>query len=349
MKVIEMERAYRELVDHSPDAVVILTDGNIIYGNQQCIHLLGATDLTQISDINFLEFFKADSFIQMQSILEEINSGKVKKFTEVNLYQLDGNLIEVEVKGIPAISQNQKTALLFLRDIGERKKTEKLLGDSDKLLMAGQFAAGIAHEIRNPITAIKGFLQLMEHNSNTNDYYLNIIFSEVNRIELILSELLSLSKPKEMDFKHNNLQELLREVTALIETQAILHNIELQLQLDDHVPNILCDANKMKQVFINFLKNSIEAMPDGGTISVQLRKERDTVYIRFKDNGPGIPKKLLHRIHEPFFTTKEKGTGLGLMISKQIIENHQGYFTVNSNSFGTAVEICIPIIYPDKD
>jgi two-component system sporulation sensor kinase A len=133
-------------------------------------------------------------------------------------------------------------------------------------------------------------------------------------------------------------------VKTLLDTQAIMKNI--QIEIDSEVENLTinCDKNQLKQVFINFLKNAIEAMPNGGEITIELKKYSiDKVKIIFKDTGVGMPQHILKRIGEPFFTTKESGTGLGIMISKQIIENHNGSFYIWSDESGTVIEVILPM------
>ncbi|RBP85894.1 histidine kinase/DNA gyrase B/HSP90-like ATPase, partial [Cytobacillus firmus] len=128
------------------------------------------------------------------------------------------------------------------------------------------------------------------------------------------------------------------------DTQALMNNIEIITLYETNIFSIFCDENQLKQVFINFLKNSIEAMPKGGKISVELQSLGfDKLKLLFIDEGRGIPDHILNRIYEPFFTTKETGTGLGLMISKQIIENHNGTLHIRSDKKGTIVEVILPI------
>lgn len=174
--------------------------------------------------------------------------------------------------------------------------------------------------------------------------YFEVINTEMERIETILNELLVLSKPQKTNYKQKNITTILHHVTTLLKTQTNLHNIEITERIDSNLPPIYCDENQLKQVFINFLKNSIEAMDSGGRIHIEVSKmETSMLLVRFKDEGPGIPDHVLKRIGEPFFTTKENGTGLGIMICKQIIENHRGDMHIESGPLGTIVEVELPI------
>ncbi|MEK5522168.1 ATP-binding protein [Heyndrickxia sp. FSL W8-0423] len=166
----------------------------------------------------------------------------------------------------------------------------------------------------------------------------------MDRIELILSELLILAKPQDLKFERENLSSLIEEVKTLIDTQAIMNNVQIYILNEYQDLVVKCDRNQLKQVFINFLKNAIEAMPEGGIVTIEIKKlGTNKLKIFFKDTGIGIPQSILKRIGEPFFTTKENGTGLGIMISKQIIENHNGTVHFWSDKKGTMIEVILPI------
>ncbi|WP_166239930.1 ATP-binding protein [Paenibacillus turpanensis] len=234
----------------------------------------------------------------------------------------------------------------IIRDITERKRTQELLLNSEKLSVAGQLAAGIAHEIRNPLTAIKGFHQLMESENNGKPYYFEILKDEMNRIELILNELLLLAKPQATQLKQVDLRALIEQVCTLMDSQVHLHNIEVEVKFEENVPTFIqCDENQMKQILINFLKNAIEAMPNGGQVKITVNnKDEDNILLRITDQGEGIPEEKLKKIGEPFYTTKEKGTGLGLMVCRKIIEDHQGSLNILSRlNEGTTVEVTLPV------
>ncbi|MGG3912986.1 ATP-binding protein [Rossellomorea vietnamensis] len=209
---------------------------------------------------------------------------------------------------------------------------ETLAIESQKLSVAGQLAAGIAHEVRNPLTSINGFLQLLrdEADEKTKEY-LGIVFSEIKRIELVLSELLILAKPQSVTYKRINIIETLDHVSKLLNTNAILYNIEIQTEFHEKELYIRGDENQLKQVFINLIKNAIEAMPHGGTITIHADfNSHNKVHLMFKDEGVGMKKETLDKLGEPFFTTKTKGTGLGLTICLRILRDHGADIRVQS-------------------
>jgi two-component system, sporulation sensor kinase A len=341
--ILQKEEIYRGIVEHSPDAIVLANHEQILFANDTAVHILGANDKNQLIGRNPFDFIGTDYYQAANQRIMEVEKGKAVDFMEVNLVRFDGQKVEVEVKTIPTIFQNMPARHSIIRDITGKKKTQELLLNSEKLSVAGQLAAGIAHEVRNPLTAIKGFLQLMNANAEYQKNYFDIINAEINRIELILSELLLLSKPQDMKFKLANLKDIVRHVKALIDTHANMNNIQVELNYLSDIQKFICDENQLKQVFINFLKNSIESMPKGGKIIINVTtEESSSIKIQFIDQGSGIPKEHLARIGQPFFTTKENGTGLGLMISMKIIENHKGKINILSSKKGTTIEVTLP-------
>ncbi|MFF2447758.1 PAS domain S-box protein [Neobacillus sp. NPDC058068] len=338
------EETYRDLVENSPDAVIIARGCEMLFINETGRRLLGASNKEDILDKNLLDLIHPDLQETARKRTEFINNNEaLMDFFEFKLIRLDGTFIEAEAKCMPTIYENKPAQHIIFRDITERKKTRQLLLNSEKLTIAGQLAAGVAHEVRNPLTAIKGFLQLMEAQVDNKTYF-TIIQSEMERIEIILSELLLLAKPQDFKFVKENLKVLIDNVKTLIDTQAILNNIQVEIVNDCENLTIRCDKNQLKQVFINLLKNAIEAMNKGGIITIEIKEYGlDKVKIYIKDTGNGVPEQILNRIGEPFFTTKESGTGLGIMISKQIIENHNGKFHFWSDGNGTMIEVILPI------
>ncbi|WP_309122464.1 ATP-binding protein [Paenibacillus sp.] len=258
----------------------------------------------------------------------------------------DKTNVDVEVSYVPVLSGNRIVGVYgILKDISEMKRNRELLQQSEKLAVVGELAAGIAHEIRNPLTSLKGFMQLSHKNHPT--YYTQIMLSEIDRIHAITSELLLLGKPKALDFENKALMPLLEAILTLVNTQAILYNVQIVTLVRPGADGVVvrCEETKIKQVFLNVLKNAVEAMPNGGDLTIALEREGAFVRVSVADQGVGISQEQLAKLGQAFFTTKENGTGLGLMISLNIIEQHGGRLAIESEEgVGTKVDIRLPII-----
>jgi two-component system sporulation sensor kinase A len=259
-------------------------------------------------------------------------------------WRKDGTSFPVEYITNPIIENCSFVGtVITFKDISEMKKTEELLHNSEKLKAVGQLAAGIAHEIRNPLTSLKGFLQLTQTVPEQKQEYFKIMKEELNRIEIILSELLLLAKPQAAVFEQKDIRTLLLNVITLLDTQAIMNNVQIMSKFEADDLIIKCDANQIKQVFINLIKNAIESMPGGGEVFINAIRQGSRINVQVLDQGCGIPEDKLGMIGQPFFSTKEKGTGLGLMVSYSIIENHHGKISVNSRlSEGTSFTVTLP-------
>ncbi|WP_010272776.1 ATP-binding protein [Paenibacillus senegalensis] len=217
------------------------------------------------------------------------------------------------------------------------------LRNSEKLSLVGQLAAGIAHEVRNPLTIISGNLQLMQQKGYSEETS-QLMLSEIKRINSILNEFLYLAKPNSPKLEVNNLMEVLNDVVYLFQSQVMNPPIQIIVTATDKVLLVKCDPNQLKKVFVNLLRNAVEAMPDGGKIRIVVRKLKVNVIMEFIDEGTGIAASNLKRLNEPFYTTKEGGTGLGLSISRKIIEEHQGKLQLESElNHGTIVKIVLPL------
>ena len=215
---------------------------------------------------------------------------------------------------------------------------------SEKLSVVGELASGVAHEIRNPLTTLKGFLQFMKADF-PNPMYADLMYSELDRIELITNEFLMLAKPHLVHFQHNDLKWLVEKVLPLINSQAIINNTEIITEIEPDLPLLYCEANQIKQVFINLLKNAIEAMPNGGKVKISIyRQNANEINISIMDQGEGIAPERIPYLGQPFYSLKEKGTGLGLMVCLKIVKEHRGEMKFHSKlGKGTSVDITLPL------
>jgi two-component system sporulation sensor kinase A len=343
----ESEERYRLITENSLDLICRLSpDGIFLYASPACRTLLGYEPEEMVGR-HAVDYLHPDDVDELTRLYQSSFPFKEAYTVTSRLRAKDGHYVWFETTGKSILNPRTGELEEFItvsRDITERMKTRELLQHSEKLTLVGQLAAGIAHEIRNPLTALKGFLQLMQKNGQEKKEYYSIMSSELARIELIVSELLVLAKPQSTYFQERDLHTLIKHVVTLIDTEAIIKNVLITVEFESDIPPIRCDENQLKQAFINFLKNGIEAMQNGGNIFIKVSRDEAHVIIRFIDQGCGIPEERIKRLGEPFYTTKETGTGLGLMVSYKIIENHNGQIRMTSKlNEGTTVEVILPI------
>jgi two-component system, sporulation sensor kinase E len=285
--------------------------------------------------------------IEANEVMEKVKRGIPVSAFENVCQTKDGRMIDVSttISGILDERDQLVAYASISRDITERRNTDELLRRSEKLSIVGQLAAGVAHEIRNPLTTLRGFVQLQHAKAKGNQQHLDIMLSELDRINFIVSEFLILAKPQAINFQKRDIVYILQDIISLLASQANLNNIQFLFDCAPHIPLINCEENQLKQVFINIIKNGMESMPNGGEITIQVGNlASDDVMVRVVDQGCGISEDQLARLGEPFYTNKETGTGLGLMVSQQIIANHKGSMHFESElDKGTTVEIILPM------
>ncbi|MBH0164421.1 PAS domain S-box protein [Fictibacillus sp. 7GRE50] len=342
----ESEEKYRIIAENTTDLVgVVDLEGNVKYVSPSNRLLLGF-DPSLYDGKKIQGFFHSDDRAKVRMAMNEmVQTQKPVKF-EVRCKHAHGHWVTLEANATPIANDSDQpdSFVVVARDLTERKKTEEMLRKSDKLSVLGQLAAGVAHEIRNPLTSIRGFLQLLQSRASENEDYYEIMLSEIDRINSIVGEFMLLAKPQAMNFTQTDLRQLLRHVISILDTQAILTNVQIYFESEPDLPEIWCVDNQIKQVFVNMLKNAIEAMPTGGSVHIHLKRESGYVVASFIDHGCGISEERLPTLGEPFYTTKEKGTGLGLMICYKIVENHHGKILINSKiDEGTTFSILLPI------
>lgn len=242
--------------------------------------------------------------------------------------------------------------LFSVKDVSEFKQIEQTAYQNDKLAMLGKISAAIAHEIRNPLTAIRGFIQLLRPHlvQLGRDEYARIILNEIDRANDIIYEFLNSSKPTAPQKITMSIASLLKEVILLTESEALMMGCEINLKEAEAGLKVSIDVKQIKQVLLNMIKNAMDAIEEvggehAGMIEIEAVAEGKYVNISIRDNGNGMEKAMLSRLFDPFFTTKEKGTGLGLSVSYRIIKNHRGNIYVDSmKGTGTVFVISLPLV-----
>lgn len=230
-------------------------------------------------------------------------------------------------------------------------KKEKAQTELHKLELIGNLAASTAHEIRNPLTGIKGLVKLLsEENQDTlAQSYFKVIQTEIDRINIIVSELLVLGKPTAHTLKTYNANTILAEIEPIIHSEANFMNVELTVDYHTDQLPVSCVKDQLKQVLLNLTKNSLQAMPYGGKLTIALDKQSENCLITVTDNGVGMPQDQINKAFNPFFTLKKDGSGLGLTVCKRIIDSYGGKIFINSiPNEGTQVVITLPLGIDEK-
>jgi signal transduction histidine kinase len=299
----------------------------------------------------FIPMFFKKELIGILSLGEK-RSGLSYNSQDIKLLRILANQSAIAIENAFAYKLVEDYAKKLEEANKELRETQAQLIQAEKMSAIGQLAAGIAHEIRNPLNIIEGaryyLYQMVDgENSEIIREYLDYIKHEVERTNHLIDSLLKLSKMEPPHFESVNINTILQNTLVLVRKQISDSKIELITNLDPHIPRIMADPNQLWQVFINILINAIQAMPSGGKLQIDtgLCKERlDHVFISFRDTGVGIDEEDLPKIFDPFFTKKSTGTGLGLSVSYKIIEGHKGKITVSSEKEkGTTFVIELPL------
>ncbi|WP_203362140.1 PAS domain-containing sensor histidine kinase [Bacillus sp. REN10] len=237
---------------------------------------------------------------------------------------------------------------LFIKYMMLKRQTgiERMQQESQKLELIGTLAASTAHEIRNPLTGIKGLVQLLneKYNDQEDEFYFSIINKEIARINQIVSELLILGKPTAQKVSIVDIRDIVSDLNPLIYSEANLYSVDYKVTLPDQETWVKVNVDQLKQVILNLTKNAFEAMNNGGELRLTILKKEDHCQLLITDDGPGIEKEKQDQLFKPFFTSKENGTGLGLVVCKRIVDSFDGTIEIESEfGFGTTVSIALPL------
>ncbi len=308
------------------------------------------------------EMFAPDASV-VRRLAETLSTGESRSETEALVERPDGRQVPVSIVTAPLFARagTVEAAVAVLRDLSRIRQLEAEVRRGETLAAAGRMAVGLAHEIRNPLGAIRGAVQLLARELSDRPRlreYTDVLLTEVDRVNRIIEELLDLARPMQLRLVPLNLHQLLERVVLLHEEGCRARGITLVRSYDPSLPPILGDEDRLQQVFHNLVRNAVDAMKDGGRITLTTRVslnplfgkmdlgvgQRNMVEAKVADEGAGIPAAARGRIFDPFFTTKDKGLGLGLAICHRILEEHRGAIQVESTEGrGTVVTCFLPI------
>ena len=287
---------------------------------------------------------------ELLKLLENLDTEKGVVEKEIDCTVREGKVIPLEVSATLLNDENGMFLgyVLLFKDLSEVRSLRKEIARSQRLASVGRLAAGVSHEIRNPLSSIKGFATYFKeryHDVTENQQISNLMIQEVDRLNRVVGQLHEFARPITVSKKPINIRTFLENSLKLIERQTSEANIKIQTRLDSEIDEILIDPDRINQVFLNLYLNAMESMKNGGNLNVWLLKneEKNGIKIRVQDTGTGISEDDLTHIFDPYFTTKASGTGLGLAIAHNIIEAHDGEIKVDSRlGQGTTVTILLP-------
>jgi len=342
-----------ETVGDSIDVGIVVCDKehNLVYLNKCAkrlfpVHFIEGVKIWQaIPDEKIVEFFR------------EILLGKDKiadKELEINQKGRD-RLYSVNV--VPLVQKKRITgSLVYIEDITDKRREEEKHRRAENLASLTTLAAGVAHEIKNPLGSISIHLQLLQKSlaknkafkNDKNDKYIKVLKEEVDRLNRIVVDFLFAVRPMNLELRKEDLNKLIYEVMDFVRFEMEQSNILCLLELDDNIPALLLDERYMKQAVLNLITNAKAAMPEGGVLTIASKLADNEIKISVCDTGLGIKKEDLLKIFEPYFTTRETGTGLGLTQVYKIIREHNGEISVDSEP-GTGSDFRIILPVPQKD
>jgi two-component system, sporulation sensor kinase E len=323
--------------------LVLDSENNPVYINKQ---------LNRMMDINPKDLFKSFSYYHRRLaylILE--HPGEVRD-EEIEIVPPPHSLLKVSK--LPLLSPEGASlgAIVIIDDITQERKVQEEKSWGERFAVLSQLSAGVAHEIGNPLTALQIHLELLNkevkkisHKSQEKLIgFVKVIKEEIKRLDTIVNQFLEASRPSLLRLEEVKIEDIMEELISLLSPEFRKNKIEIKKDYLPYIPSILLDRSQIKQAFLNIFKNSIEAMPNGGMIYISTFLKRDRLEIKIRDEGIGVPESKLYRMFEPYFTTKERGSGLGLMITYRIIKAHGGEIKVKSKvGEGTEMTVVIPL------
>ncbi len=350
----ELTRIYdfqRSLIEDSIDGIVAADNkGNIVIFNEGAEKVFGYGSEEVIGKMDVADLYPPGLASKVRQDLHGDGYGGSGKLADYETTILNKAGKEVYVwLSASTVYEHEKVlgTVVFFRDLTERKRLEKRVLESERLATVGQGMAYISHEIKNPLMIIGGFAQQVLRKTGQdrkNREKLEIIINEINRLEEFLSDVTDLTKLSKPKKEMASINSTVEEVATLLGQEFKAQNVAFDKSIDLHIQETLFDPKQIKQVLVNLLKNAVEAMPEGGKLSMETHLKDQSIEIRISDTGKGIAPEALKDIFDPFVTNKAKGTGLGLAISRKIIQDHEGDMLIQSKlGEGAVCTVVLPV------
>jgi len=349
-EITKSKHQLQAIFDGITDGLIIVDrDFSVTAVNKAEAAFLGKTPRDIVGKPCFEVYCRGDVACEACPAHETFRSGNpamVSRLEHSEGYHRKG----VDVYTFPVKDESGETiqAIQYIKDVTDRLKLQNQLREVEQMTGIGHMAANVAHEIRNPLIAVGGFARQLHEALEPSDgrrEYTSIILEEVTRLEQILREQLTLERHLQPVLAPVEVNQILKDVRKLLSHGMLSSRIRLVGDLADGLPVTMGDANQLKQAFLNVIGNSVQSMPDGGRIDISTEQSGQTIVVSVRDNGPGISKEVMSKMFVPFFTTRKAGSGLGMAVTRRIVENHGGNISVDSEmDRGTTVTITLPIV-----
>nr|WP_239484035.1 ATP-binding protein [Paenibacillus rhizolycopersici] len=358
-QVMQLSREYfreaeklQQMMDAAPLGIVLLDQqGNIISINDTFLQLYRTyreeSEELRREDLLLRKLNDVLSGVPIESIASRVEQSLEGQIKMTDLIKANDHIYFTSTSPIQkSHSKEVIGAVAIVQDITELETLRMELNHVERLSLVGQMAAGITHEIRNPMAVVRGFLQLMREKSPpTLDHYYRIVMEELDRANGIINDFLSLAQNRPVESEKCHLHDIIKELTPLLWADANLRGQTIEVKLDDSLPPLLLNAKEIKQLILNLSRNAMEAMEEKGQLTLETKVADQGALLLVSDTGPGIPPGQREKLFEPFFTTKAKGTGLGLALCLSIIERHGGKISVDSaEGQGTTFTVFFPLL-----
>jgi len=347
----ESEEKYRESINLANDAIFTLDadSAQIVDSNKKAEEITGYSrhELSKKKIWEIVPEYDRDRTKQLWITINAAGSGMLDN---IDYQHIDGRLTPTSISASVIEYGKKKTIQWICRDITERKRMELQLIQAERLAAVGELAAGVAHEVNNPLGGLQNFVKMMKKepgNTSQNLEFLDLMSEGLKRIEVIIKQLMAFSRPYSMHMTNHSLNEIVESSLRFVDHRIKEQSACLEKVLSPELPEIYGDADNISQVIINIIVNALDSMSSGGNLIIKTGycdHQPSNIQVTITDSGTGIREEILNKIFNPFFTTKEMGSGLGLAISKRIMDDHNGYILVESKvGEGTTFFVCLPV------
>ena len=352
-ELAESELKYKTLVEEINDGYVVVRGEKIVFGNPAFARIHGWS-MDAVMGAKFYDFVAPESRDKIISVYNRgmiIGKNVAPKAFEYMRLTIDGKTYPTEILARVTQYDNHLSTIAICRDITERVRMEKKFREAERMATIGQITTSLSHEVRNPLSAIKLNLQVIKKNAmfkGNDERRIDISVQEVKRLERILQELLDFAKPLNLKFQPADVHVRICHCAELLDEKFKEKFITVKFNLEPAMPEVPLDTEKFQQAIMNLLLNAIDASPASGTIHISIgiawRNGQRYAAIRIQDEGAGIPPELVKEIQKPFFTTKTRGTGLGLTNTERVVRDHGGWLEIgNAKAGGAMFVLMIPV------